>query len=915
MEEWRLIVAGRAAELAPAVPFRNFVAQTRAVPREEHERFFAELLGDVAEPTAPFGLLDVRGDGSGSAVAEAPVPDGVAAQLREVARRLGVSPATVLHVAWARVLAALSGRDDVVFGTVLFGRMNAGAGADRVLGPFINTLPVRVRTAGVGVRAAVGLMRGQLAALLEHEHAPLVVAQQASGLAGNTPLFTSLLNYRHITGASARAARPDGNARDQAPGGTRSVLARQWNNYPLSVFVNELGAAGLSLTVQCVDPVDPHAVAGSLCSTLERVVAAVAGTLDGGPDIDLGAIDVLDTDTRDRILHTWNDTAAPVPEGMVVDLFGQRVAAVPDAVAVVADGVELTYAQLDAWANRLAHYLRRQGVGAESVVGLCLPRGVEMIAAILGVWKAGAGYLPVDAGLPAERVGFMVADSGARLVLASGDARAALAAGSVGAPVVWLDDPGLLAGYPESAPPAAAVDRDGLAYVTYTSGSTGAPKGVAVTQGALANYVASVSARLGWFGEGRRYGLLQPPVTDLGNTVVFISLAAGGQLHVLGEAAVVDPQAVADYLAERRIDFVKAVPSHLAALSAVAGPGRVLPFRSLVLGGEAAPAGWVAELVAAAGDGRRVFNHYGPTETTIGVATAELTPAMLASGSVPIGGPIANTRLFVLDAGLAPAPVGVAGELYVAGAGLARGYVGRAGLTGERFVACPFGSGERMYRTGDLVKWAGDGQLVFVGRADEQVKIRGFRIEPGEVEATLLAHPAVAQAAVVAREDTPGDRRLVAYVAADADTELADGDLKAFMTQHLPEYMVPAAVVALPELPLTASGKLDRRALPAPELTDRPVSREPSNEREALLCELFAEVLELDSVGVEDSFFDIGGHSLLAIRLLSRIRARLGVEVKIRMLFEVPTPAQLAQKLGSKKSSRPALRAMRRETK
>ncbi|MFC7479092.1 amino acid adenylation domain-containing protein [Luedemannella flava] len=847
----------------------------------------------MTEPTAPFGLLDIRGDGT-DVVSEVVQIDGdQVAQLREVSRRLGVSTATVLHVAWARVLAVLAGRDDVVFGTVLFGRMNAGEGADRVVGPFINTLPVRVRTGRVGVRAAVEQMQAQLAALLEHEHAPLAVAQQAAGVEGDAPLFTSLLNYRYV-GGEAQQGDADEQLRIQ---GIRQVYVRVQNSYPLTVSVNDAGAAGLSLSILAVDTVDARGV-GMLMRT---AMADLVATLTTSPDATLNNVDVLDPDTRELVLDRWNDTATGGLDEPVIGRFERQVAVAPHAVAVVGDGVTLSYAEVDAAANRLARHLRGTGVGAESVVGLCLPRGVQMITAILAVWKAGAAYLPIDGTLPGERIGFMLADSRATVVLTDRGHTAVLAELSA-TPVLCLDELTVPAG---DGSGLGSVDPAGLAYVIYTSGSTGTPKGVAVTQGALANYLGSVSGRLGWDQPGTRYALLQPQVTDLGNTVWMASLATGGQLHVLGADAVVDAEAVAGYLAEHRIDSFKVVPSHLAALTAAAGMDRLLPTGSVVLGGEAAQPGWVRDLVAAAGN-RRVFNHYGPTETTIGVATAQLTTV---GEVVPIGSPIANTRLYVLDAALAPVPIGVTGELYIAGAGLARGYTGRPGLTGERFVACPFGTGARMYRTGDLATWTSDGQVVFVGRADEQVKVRGFRIEPGEVEAALLAHPRVSQAAVIAREDVPGDKRLVAYVVGE---EVDPAILRDFLAERLPDYMIPTAVLPLADLPLTTAGKLDRKALPAPDQAGGTVGhREPATAMEAALCDVFAQVLERDTVGVDDNFFELGGHSLLAIRLLSRIRSTLGAEVKIRMLFEAPTPARLAARLAGpgQQQVRGALRA------
>ncbi|MDH6521544.1 amino acid adenylation domain-containing protein [Streptomyces sp. SAI-135] len=942
LEEVRAFMRGEGARLPAPVPFRDFVAQARTeVSAEEHAAYFAELLGDVTEPTAPFGLLDVRGEGGEVERAHRPVTDGVAARVRQVASRLGVSPATVWHVAWARVLAAVSGRDDVVFGTVLLGRMSAGAGTDRALGLFMNTLPARVDTHGVGVKAAVAAMRAQLAGLVAHEHAPLAVAQQASGIVGDAPLFTSLFNYRH----SDRAQGVDGYADDSL--GIRAVSTEQHDNYPLSVSVSDMGERGYALSVGATAPADAGLVADLVHTAVDNLSAALEAALDGGPDTRLAAVDVLDAARREQVLRRWNDTtsparatSAPTTHGpapdTVLDRFEAQVRRTPEAVSVVADGTELSYAELDVRANRLAHHLVAQGAGPESVVAVVMDRGMDVTTALLAVWKAGAAYLPLDPQQPSERLGHLLADSGTTCVLTSRSVRAVLPEAGPEADgvtsILVVDDPVTavrLAELPGTAPvrPDGGVRAlpDQSAYVVYTSGSTGRPKGVVVTHRGLANYMAAVPERLGWGGAGERYGLLQAQVTDLGNTVVFTSLTTGGQLHILGAGTVVDAEAVAHYLREHRIDHLKAVPSHLAALSAEIGMGPVLPRRSLVLGGEAASPDWVREVLDTGACA--VFNHYGPTETTVGVLTTALDDDTLASGDLPVGAPLADTRVFVLDRWLRPVAPGVTGELYIAGAQLARGYAGNEPLTAERFVACPYpvgGSGERMYRTGDLARWTTDGQIVFAGRADDQVKIRGYRIEPGEVQAAVAAHPEVGQVAVVAREEGPGNARLVAYVVPAADltqkapaAELA-ASVRQFTHNRLPDHMVPSTVVVLDALPLTGSGKLDRRALPAPEHTaSGGASRPPADAREEALCAAFAQVLGVESVGAEDDFFALGGHSLLAIRLISRIRSVLGAEADIRMLFQHPTPAALAVGLRNPRRSkpeRPALRPMRRET-
>ncbi|WP_344515748.1 non-ribosomal peptide synthase/polyketide synthase [Dactylosporangium maewongense] len=900
-DEVRAIMEGRPEELVEPLPFRDFVAQARlGRSAEEHERFFGELLAGVDEPTVAFGVTDVRGDGSAVVTARRDIEAGLGVRLRDVSRRLGVSPATVMHVTWSRVLAVVAGRDDVVFGTVLFGRMNAGSGADRVQGLFINTLPVRLAIGDLDVTAAVAAMRGELAGLLEHEHAPLVLAQRASGVPANVPLFNTLFNYRHNLPEQPRPSTPGD---DGATARVRHMLLRDRTNFPLSVAVDDSGDA-FRLVVDAVAPIDPDSVVAMWSTVVTGVVSALESGLDDGDRTPLSTIPVLDAAELDRLVSGWNDTTADVAGVSVPELFEAQVRRSPQATAVVCDGVPVSYVDLDARANQLARYLHAQGVGAESVVGLCLPRGIDMIVALLAAWKVGAAYLPVDVQYPPERVGFMLSDARAVVVLGFEDVLDELPVGRVRA--VALDDPRVAASVARQSgePLAVRVLPLQVAYVIYTSGSTGTPKGVAVTHGGLANYVVWAAGEYGPLS-GRGAVLHSSLAFDLTVTSVLVPLVSGSPVVVSvgggadGLAAVVN--------ASDGFDVLKVVPAHLPLLAEYVTDDAARDAAGvLVVGGEALAGAAVRQWLERA-PGSVVVNEYGPTETVVGCCVFRVVAGQVVDDLVPIGRPIANTRLYVLDERLSPAPVGVPGELYVAGVQVARGYAGRAGLTAERFVADPFDpTGGRLYRTGDVVRRDAGGDLVYLGRADEQVKVRGFRIEPGEIEAVLMGHPRVSQAAVVAREDVPGDRRLVAYVVAD------DGDglpelLQALAGERLPEHMVPSATVVLDALPLTANGKLDRRALPAPEYAATGVSRGPANAREELLCQAFAEVLGRDTVGVDDDFFALGGHSLLAVRLVSRIRAVLGVELAMSVLFDAPTPQGLAGRLSGAQQARSAL--------
>ncbi|CAM8787825.1 non-ribosomal peptide synthetase [Burkholderia pseudomallei] len=920
IEEARAIGQGRVEDLPRPAPFRNFVAQARlGVSEADHEAYFRAKLGDIDEPTAPFGLLSVQGDGREIAEAARRLKPELSGALRGHARRLGVSAASMMHVAWGLVLSRTTGRQDVVFGTVLFGRMQGGAQSDRALGLFINTLPVRMKVAQTGVEASVKETHAQLAELMRHEHAPLVLAQRCSGVPAQTPLFTSLLNYRYGLRHCADAATPGGDD-------IELLSARERTNYPLTLSVDDLGQ-DFSLTVQVSGHVDPQRV----CAFMETALEQLAQALGEQPQCDIGGLDVLPRSEREQMVYAWNATERDYPiEQCIHQLFEAQVDRKPEAIALTFDGQRLSYAELNARANRLAHYLQARGVGPDRLVALCAERGIEMVVGLLAILKAGGAYVPLDPAYASDRLRGIVEDSQPALVLADAVGRAALGELDGALPVIDLETDALRwREMPATNPEVASQHVHHLAYVIYTSGSTGRPKGVMVEH---AQVVRLFGATQAWFGFDERdvWTLFHSHGFDFSVWEMWGALLHGGRLVIVPTEVTRTPSAFFALLCAEGVTVLNQTPSAFQALMSAQeereeAAGNIERanvvahrLRYVIFGGEALEPRTLASWYARHGERTQLVNMYGITETTVHVTYCALRAEdAMRLGASPIGVRIPDLQLYVLDDRREPVPMGVTGELYVGGAGVARGYLNRPELTRERFIDDPFVAGGRLYKTGDLARWRTDGSLEYLGRNDFQVKIRGFRIELGEIEAQLAKVADVREVVVLARDsaaevrdsatehaapDAPSpetatapEKRLVAYYTGDADVVA----LRAQAAQHLPSYMVPSAYVRLDAWPLTPNGKLDRRALPEPadDAYARAEYEAPQGAKEEALAAIWRELLHVERVSRHDNFFELGGHSLLAVQLVSRLRQALSVEVALSTVFDAPVLSALASRL------------------
>ncbi|MER5354554.1 amino acid adenylation domain-containing protein [Kitasatospora sp. NPDC002551] len=898
-------LAGRAPELAPLdVQFADHVAwQARLLGTADAPSPLAVRQLDHWRKTLA-GLpdqLDLPTDRPRPAVAAhhgATVPfrlDADAhAALAALARTTGASVFTAVQAGLAALLTRHGCGTDIPIGTPVAGRDSDETAA--LVGYFVNSVVLRTDTSGEPTfRELLG--RARTAVLGAHDHADLPFDRLVEELnpprsLARHPLFQVMLAWQSVPDrafalggglTAAVAAMPSGTAK-----------------FDLTLNAGELREGGIAGFLEYRTDLFDEATVQALAERLTRLLTAAATA----PDTAIGRLPLISAEERHRALVEWNGApVASAPGATLPELFEAAALAHPEAVAAGYDGHTLTYRELGARADRVARLLAARGIGPGTIVALALPRSLDLVVGLLAVAKSGAAYLPLDPEYPADRLAYMLADA----------APAALITDRATAPRMpehqvpqLLVDGGESDGYP--AVPLAQHERtrplraEDTAYVIYTSGSTGRPKGVPVTHH---NVVRLFSATDHWFGFGADdvWTLFHSYAFDFSVWELWGALLHGGRLVVVPHLVSRDPAAFLDLLARERVTVLNQTPSAFYQLSAAdrERPGSELALRYVVFGGEALELGRLDDWYERhADDAPTLVNMYGITETTVHVSYIALDRASAAAGTgSTIGVNIPDLRVYVLDRYLQPVPPGVTGEMYVAGAGLARGYLGRPALSSERFVADPhavlFGErGTRMYRSGDLARRRADGVLEYFGRADQQVKIRGFRIELGEIEAVLAAHPAVADAAVIVREDVPGDKRLVGYaVLAPGAERVTAEELRTRTAADLPVHMVPSAVVLLERLPLTANGKLDRRVLPAPDAPAAGAGRPPRNPREQQLCELFAEVLGVPAVGVDDDFFALGGHSLLVVRLAGRIRAVLGLEVGIGTLFQAPTVAAL----------------------
>ena len=809
------------------------------------------------------------------------LPTDLVAALRALAQARNVTLYTVLLSGFYALLHRYTGAEDIVIGSPISGRHDEETMP--LIGYFSNTLALRTDVDdGMPFTQLLERVRETTVAAFAHQELPferLVEALNPPRDPSYTPVFQILLAHD----VAAPAITLGAVMLEQMP-----LPAWPWSRFDLAVGTNERADGGLDLVAEySTDLFDPETIRRFI-GHYGMLLAAIAAE----PDAAIATLPLLTPPERRQLLHDWNQTRMEVEPACLHTLVSVQAGLFPERTAVEGAGRSLRYGELEESANRLAHRLRRLGAGPGTLVGVCIERVPETMVALLAILKAGAAYVPVDPTYPPERQAFMLADAQAPVLITQESLLDLLP--DHGGHTVCLDrDWPAIAAEPASAPTVPA-DPDALAYVIYTSGSTGHPKGVEIRHRSVVNLLAAMRERPG-LGEDDVVVNVTTPAFDLSVPDLYLPLVCGAKLVIVPREETQDPARLAAALSASGATFMQATPTTWRMLVDAGWEGK--PDLRIVCGGEALPRSLANELLDR---GASLWHMYGPTETTVWSSINRLDRG---HGSTPLGGPIANTRFYVVDSRLEPVPVGVAGELLIGGAGVARGYRRRAELTAEKFFDDPFGlDGEHVYRTGDKVRFRADGTLEFLGRLDNQVKVHGYRIELGEIEAALDAHPDVRQSLAVVQEDGTGDKRLVAYIVAHDGTDPLGADLRQHLAESVPTYSIPSAIVRLTALPLTANGKVDAKALPAPgadrsALAARYVA--PRTPIEEALAAIWSELLQVERVGAEDDFFELGGHSLLAVKMVTRLRDAIGVELYLPTVFKQPTLAALAEEVAA----------------
>jgi amino acid adenylation domain-containing protein len=874
---------GRELRLERPRPYRDYIVWLQQQDLAQAERFWREALRGLTAPTPlPIGRSEGVGLERQPCYAERGlrVSAAVTGRLQALAREHRLTLNTLVQGAWALLLSRYSGEEEVLFGATVSGRPAELGGVEAMVGLFINTLPVRVEVPPQArLLPWLEQLQGQQVEREQYAYSPLVQIQGWSEVPRGVPLFESLVVFENYP--------VDASLTEQSKAvEVREVRAVERTNYPLTVVAAILGSELVFKVIYDGDRFE--------AATIERLGEHLQCLLRGmvaAPAQWLGELPLLSEAERQQVVVEWNATEAAYPQGRCIhELFEAQVEQTPEAVAVVYEDRWLSYRALNARANQLAHTLQALGVGPERLVGVCLERSLELVVGLLGILKAGGAYVPLDPTYPPERLAFMLEDARVPVLLTQEGLAPTLP--STPTQLLCLDSAWGKIALASAANPMGAVSPENLAYVIYTSGSTGRPKGVQVSHQSLVNFLHFIRQQLGLIAQDIFLAVTTLSF-DIAALELYLPLVVGAQIVLVSREAAVDGSQLLEKLNYTGATVMQATPAtwHLLLAAGWEDSQQL----KILCGGEALPRELAHQLL---GKGTSVWNLYGPTETTIWSTARQVSSHPITSiqdASESIGRPIANTQVYLLDRELRPVPLGVPGELHLGGIGLARGYLTRSELTAERFIPHPFSEvpGKRLYRTGDVARYLPDGNLEFLGRIDHQVKVRGLRIELGEIEAVLGGHPGVQETCVVVREDHPGEKGLVGYYVAGAAVVEPEA-LRGYLRAKLPEYMVPAVFMRLAALPLTPNGKVDRKALPAPERGGAEGYEAPRTPTEELLAGIWAEVLHQERVGRHDNFFALGGHSLRAIQVVSRVRDTLGVELPVRGVFESPTLAELS---------------------